>query len=148
MKSQATLNDLTLPVADFLQVDAACDRFEAAYHAGESPDLAAYLSAVPVRARMPLFRYLLSLDIDIAGAGASGPTCNPIANGSPNSPTRSTRYSSPGTRTSSSTNRAGDRAIAIDGAGDTRPDESREGEARAAGRSGLRWVRRAEVRGI
>ncbi len=51
-------------LADFIQIDAACDRFEAAYQAGESPDLAAYLAEVPAGARVPLFRNLLSLDIE------------------------------------------------------------------------------------
>jgi eukaryotic-like serine/threonine-protein kinase len=51
-------------LADFIQIDAVCDRFEAAYHAGECPDLGAYLSEVPTEARVPLFRNLLSLDIE------------------------------------------------------------------------------------
>jgi eukaryotic-like serine/threonine-protein kinase len=64
VKSQATLSDPTLPVADFIRIDAVCDRFEAAYHAGECPDLAAYLSGVPSGDRGPLFRNLLSLDLE------------------------------------------------------------------------------------
>ncbi len=64
MKSRATLNDPTLPVAEFMQIDAACDRFEAAYHAGERPDLEAYLAVVPAGAKAALFRNLLSLDLE------------------------------------------------------------------------------------
>ncbi len=64
MKSRATLNDPILPVAEFIQIDAACDRFEAAYHAGERPDLAAYLAEVPAGARLALFRNLLNLDLE------------------------------------------------------------------------------------
>jgi tetratricopeptide (TPR) repeat protein/tRNA A-37 threonylcarbamoyl transferase component Bud32 len=64
VKSQAMLNDPTLPVAEFIQIDAACDRFEAAYHAGQRPDLATYLTEVPAEARVALFRNLLSLDLE------------------------------------------------------------------------------------
>ncbi len=64
MNFQGTLNDPPLPVADFIQIDAVCDRFEAACRAGESPDLAEYLSQVSSAARLPLFRNLLSLDLE------------------------------------------------------------------------------------
>ena len=53
MKSQATLNDPTLPVAEFIQIDAACDRFEAAYHAGQRPELADLPGRGPGRGEAP-----------------------------------------------------------------------------------------------
>jgi tetratricopeptide (TPR) repeat protein len=64
VKPRATLDDGALPVPEFIQVDAACDRFEAAWHAGQRPDLAAYLSAAPAGAALPLFRNLLNLDLE------------------------------------------------------------------------------------
>jgi serine/threonine-protein kinase len=51
-------------LAEFLQIDAACDRFEGAWQAGQRPDLASYLSRAPAGARVPLFRNLLNLDIE------------------------------------------------------------------------------------
>ena len=51
-------------LADFMRIDAVCDRFEAAHYGGESPDLATYLSEVSTEARGELFRNLLSLDIE------------------------------------------------------------------------------------
>ncbi len=76
MKSQATLNDPTLPVAEFIQIDAACDRFEAAYHAGERPDLAAYLRELPAGARVALFRNLLTLDLEYRQRAGERPDRN------------------------------------------------------------------------
>ena len=52
MTSPATLNDPTLPVPDFLELDAACDQFEAAWREGERPNPAPYLSRVPAGARI------------------------------------------------------------------------------------------------
>ncbi|WP_422923956.1 protein kinase domain-containing protein [Singulisphaera sp. PoT] len=48
----------------FMQIDAACDRFEAECRMGQSPDLAPYLAGVPEEARDSLFRNLLSLDCE------------------------------------------------------------------------------------
>jgi len=52
------------PVAGLQQIDAACDRFEAAWRAGEAPDLTAYLAEAPVELRLFLFRDLLRLDLE------------------------------------------------------------------------------------
>ena len=64
MTSPATLDDPTLPVPDFLELDAACDQFEAAWHGGQRPDLGLYLSRVPAEARVRLFRNLLNLELE------------------------------------------------------------------------------------
>lgn len=64
MKSRPTLDGLAVPVTAFIQIDAACDRFESECRAGRSPDLASYLADVPEKAREPLFRNLLNLDFE------------------------------------------------------------------------------------
>jgi hypothetical protein len=46
------------------QIDAACDRFEAAWRSGEQPDLGAFLASIPEPARARLFSELLPLDLE------------------------------------------------------------------------------------
>jgi tetratricopeptide (TPR) repeat protein len=60
-----------LPLADRKQIDAACDRFEAAWHADARPDFASILDGqAPGPARVRLFRELLALDLEFRrGAG-------------------------------------------------------------------------------
>jgi tetratricopeptide (TPR) repeat protein/predicted Ser/Thr protein kinase len=64
MRSHATSNAPALPVSQFVQLDAVCDRFEAAWRSGRRPDLASYLSEAPAGVKVPLFRNLLNLDIE------------------------------------------------------------------------------------
>ncbi len=64
MNPRSTLGEPAIPVTAFMQIDAACDRFEADYGAGRSPDLAAYLEGVPEEVREPLFRNLLAVDLE------------------------------------------------------------------------------------
>ena len=64
MNPRATLDDPNLSVSELLQIDEACDRFEADWRDGRDPDLAAYLSEVPEEVRAPLFRNLLSLELE------------------------------------------------------------------------------------
>ena len=64
MNPRSTLGEPAVPVTAFMQIDAACDRFEADYRAGRSPDLAAYLAGVPEEVREPLFRNLLAVDLE------------------------------------------------------------------------------------
>ena len=52
------------PVAGLQQIDAACDRFESAWRAGQAPDLASYLAEAPVELRLFLFRDLVRLDLE------------------------------------------------------------------------------------
>jgi eukaryotic-like serine/threonine-protein kinase len=51
-------------VAGLRQIDAACDRFEAAWREGTAPDLASYIETAPVELRLFLFRDLLRLDME------------------------------------------------------------------------------------
>jgi hypothetical protein len=46
------------------QIDAACDRFEAAWRSSERPDLRAFLAAIPQPARARLFSELLPIDLE------------------------------------------------------------------------------------
>ncbi len=64
MNSQSTSNESAVPVTAFMQIDAACDRFERECRAGHNPDLASYLAGVTEDAREPLFRNLLNLDLE------------------------------------------------------------------------------------
>jgi len=52
-----------LPIGDLRYIDAVCDRFEAAWGAGEFPDPASYLSDAKEALRELLFRDLLCLDL-------------------------------------------------------------------------------------
>jgi tetratricopeptide (TPR) repeat protein len=67
MSPRSTLDDPDISVTAFVQIDAACDRFEDDCRAGRNPDLAAYLVAVPEGARIPLFRTLLNLELEYGG---------------------------------------------------------------------------------
>ncbi len=53
-----------LPLPERLQIDAICDRFEAAWRAGEAPDLADFLTVTHGPAHDRLFRELLALDLE------------------------------------------------------------------------------------
>ena len=64
MNARSTLDEPVVPVTAFLQIDAACDRFESDCRAGRSPDLAAYLAEAPEDAREPLFRNLLAIELE------------------------------------------------------------------------------------
>jgi serine/threonine-protein kinase len=54
-----------LPVADMQQIDAACDRFEAAWRAGERPRMEAFLCQLSGPAQAQLFHDLLDLELDL-----------------------------------------------------------------------------------
>ena len=64
MNARATLDDPNLSVSELLRIDEACDRFEADWRDGREPNLAAYLSEAPEEVRAPLFRNLLSLELE------------------------------------------------------------------------------------
>jgi len=52
-----------LPVGDLQYIDAVCDRFEAAWRAGKSPDPSSYLSLAREDVREPLLHDLLRIDL-------------------------------------------------------------------------------------
>ncbi len=83
MNFRSTLGESDIPVTIFIQIDTACDRFEAECRAGRNPDIASYLADVSDDVREPLFRNLLKLDFEYRQLRASGRT--PKATGS-NSP--------------------------------------------------------------
>jgi len=66
MNRRATL-DARLPVTDLQQIDAICDRFEAAWSTGQSPDLASFLSEAPANVAAPLFGDLLDIELEYRG---------------------------------------------------------------------------------
>jgi serine/threonine-protein kinase len=70
--SEATHGE-TLPLDDRRQIDAACDRFEAAWRGGERPDLAAFLAGAEGDARQDLFEELLALDREFRRAAGELP---------------------------------------------------------------------------
>ena len=53
-----------LPVAEMQQIDAACDRFEAAWRAGERPRMESFLRELSGPAQARLFHELLDLELD------------------------------------------------------------------------------------
>ena len=57
--------DPGLAVADLQRIDVACDQFEAAWRAGERPDLESFLSGDPGLLRTQLLRDLLALELDL-----------------------------------------------------------------------------------
>jgi serine/threonine-protein kinase len=56
--------DLRLPVTDLQQIDAICDRFEAAWSTGQTPDLASFLSEAPANVQAHLFGALLPIELE------------------------------------------------------------------------------------
>jgi tRNA A-37 threonylcarbamoyl transferase component Bud32/tetratricopeptide (TPR) repeat protein len=62
MKSPSTIEAEALPVGERRAIDAACDRFEAAWRGGERPDLGDFLRDAHGPARAVLFRELLALE--------------------------------------------------------------------------------------
>ena len=50
--------------ADLIQIESACDRFEAAWRKDERPDLATFLAEVPGKSRARLFRDLLAIELE------------------------------------------------------------------------------------
>jgi hypothetical protein len=53
-----------LSLADLIQIDAACDRFEAARRAAAAPPLEAILASVPDPARVRLLREVLIREVE------------------------------------------------------------------------------------
>jgi tetratricopeptide (TPR) repeat protein len=64
MTTPAPAGDDRPPLTDWLQIDAACDRFEAAWHAGQPPTLASVLDQVAAPLRPRLLRELLGLELE------------------------------------------------------------------------------------
>ena len=56
--------DARLPVTDLQQIDAICDRFEAAWSTGQTPDLESFLSEAPTSAQAHLFGDLLHIELE------------------------------------------------------------------------------------
>jgi serine/threonine protein kinase len=56
------------------RVDAACDRFENAWKDGPRPGIEEYLAEVPEPDRIPLFRELLAVEIELRCNGGERPT--------------------------------------------------------------------------
>ncbi len=63
MNRRATL-EARLPVTDLQQIDAICDRFEAAWSTGQTPDLASFLAEAPAGVHAPLFGDLLHIELE------------------------------------------------------------------------------------
>ena len=55
------------------EIDAICDRFEAAWKGGQQPQIKDYLCQVPESARSNLFRHLLALELHYRKAGGESP---------------------------------------------------------------------------
>jgi serine/threonine protein kinase/tetratricopeptide (TPR) repeat protein len=64
MNPPARTADGDLPVGDWRRIDAACDRFEAAWRAGGRPDPTPYLAEVSGPARERLLRELLAIELE------------------------------------------------------------------------------------
>jgi hypothetical protein len=62
------------PLSLLMRVNAACDRFEKAWKDGERPRIEAYLAEVPESDRVPLFRELLAVEIELRCNGGEMPT--------------------------------------------------------------------------
>ena len=55
--------DASTPHSFSAEIDAICDRFEAAWKAGQRPRIEDYLCLLPEQARVSLFRQLLAVDL-------------------------------------------------------------------------------------
>ncbi len=69
----------TAPLALALDVNAACDRFEADWRAGRSPRIEAFLGAFPEPGRPPLLRELIALELELRRAGGERPSASEYA---------------------------------------------------------------------
>jgi serine/threonine-protein kinase len=56
--------DARRPVGELLEIDAICDRFEAAWGSDTRPDLASFLDQAPPELRPVLFRDLINIELD------------------------------------------------------------------------------------
>jgi RNA polymerase sigma factor (sigma-70 family) len=56
------------------RIDEACDRFEAAWKAGQKPRIEEYLSAVPESRRGELLRHLIKLEVSYRGQRGEQPS--------------------------------------------------------------------------
>jgi serine/threonine protein kinase/pSer/pThr/pTyr-binding forkhead associated (FHA) protein len=68
------MSDESVPLSLERRVDAACDRFEEAWRAGQGPRIENYLAEVPEPARGVLLRELLALEIDLHREAGDRPT--------------------------------------------------------------------------
>jgi serine/threonine-protein kinase len=64
MNPRSTAHADDLPLADLRQIDAACDRFEAAWQAGKRPDLTEYLTGISGPTRARLLQELLVVEVE------------------------------------------------------------------------------------
>jgi serine/threonine protein kinase len=65
---------VSTPLSLQRRVDKLCDRFEKAWKDGQRPGIEAYLAEVPEPDRVPLFRELLALEIELLRNGGERPT--------------------------------------------------------------------------
>jgi hypothetical protein len=61
--------DPSLSVAE--RIDAACDRFEAEWKAGNRPRIEDYLAAAPASDREPLREALVGIELELSGRSAA-----------------------------------------------------------------------------
>jgi serine/threonine protein kinase len=68
------MNGESVPLSLQKRVDAACDRFEKAWKGGQGPRIEDHLAEAAETDRVPLFRELLALEIELRGDGGERPT--------------------------------------------------------------------------
>jgi serine/threonine protein kinase len=79
MNDDTLSNPESLPLSVARRVDEACDRYEAAWRAGQRPRMEEYLARVPEPERCALFRVLLPLEIELRRQGDENPTADEYA---------------------------------------------------------------------
>ncbi len=73
MSTTSSLDAAPLPPGDWQHVDEACDRFEAAWKAGQRPRIEDYLADLPETARPALLRELIAVELDYRRLAAEQP---------------------------------------------------------------------------
>src|SRR5262249_26027356 len=68
------ITDDQLPVSPARRVDAACDRFEAAWRGGQDPRIEDFLETAAERERPALLRALITLEVELRRGRGEHPT--------------------------------------------------------------------------
>jgi serine/threonine-protein kinase len=69
MNEDSLSSTASLPLSSERRLDAVCDRYEAAWRAGQKPTIEPYLAEVTESERLPLFRLLLPLELELRRRG-------------------------------------------------------------------------------
>jgi serine/threonine protein kinase len=71
MNEELDSSELSLPISDLLEIDRICRAFEAAWNAGQHPEVEEFLGVTPEPQRNELLKELLALQTELDGGSAA-----------------------------------------------------------------------------